>query len=333
MNGNLVSLPCPKCRQPNPVEAASCKCGHRFFADAIGAEENSFPSIQVALPELQLTARTTAAAAPAKRSEPSAPAASTERPLSEALQPAVTIDVRRASSIHAAPVYRELSILAESQPERLPKWRLLVPAGAIAATLAIAGAWSGYFGTIESVFGVTSDEVPVAEQPAGPTDDGSTVGATTEEADTTASDESSSTVDEQTQSEVPGTNVDEGRGPVRRDTVGSPRTAAPRTFAPAGETAVAERSASATETAPAEPRASANRATPVALCGDGTYSYSKSGDPCAQRGGVAERYTPGRPVTEVTPPEARTYILGPRGGCYYLNSSGRKVYVNKELCG
>jgi hypothetical protein len=29
----------------------------------------------------------------------------------------------------------------------------------------------------------------------------------------------------------------------------------------------------------------------------------------------------------------RTYHLGPRGGCYYLNSSGSKVYVkDKSLC-
>lgn len=332
MSSNLAALPCPKCRQPNPVEAASCKCGHRFFTDPIDADEYSFPPIQVALPELQLTARTTAASAPAKISEPPPPTASPERPLSEALQPKQPIDIRRASSIHAAPVYRELSILAESQPERLPKWRLLVPAGAIAAALAIAGVWSGYFGAIESVFGVSSDKVPVAEQPSASVDDGSAVVAA-EEADTTASENSSSSVDEQMRSDMPGTIVDEGRGSVRRDSLGSPRTSAPRTFAPADGNALAERSASATETAPAEPRASANRAAPVALCGDGTYSYSKSGDPCAQRGGVAERFTPGRPVTEVTPPEARTYILGPRGGCYYLNSSGRKVYVNKELCG
>lgn len=31
--------------------------------------------------------------------------------------------------------------------------------------------------------------------------------------------------------------------------------------------------------------------------------------------------------------DGRTYILGPRGGCYYFNSSGSKVYVkDKSLC-
>lgn len=29
----------------------------------------------------------------------------------------------------------------------------------------------------------------------------------------------------------------------------------------------------------------------------------------------------------------RTYIKGSRGGCYYLNDKGNKVYVDKELCG
>ncbi len=28
----------------------------------------------------------------------------------------------------------------------------------------------------------------------------------------------------------------------------------------------------------------------------------------------------------------RTYIRGPRGGCYYLSPSGSKVYVDRDLC-
>lgn len=30
--------------------------------------------------------------------------------------------------------------------------------------------------------------------------------------------------------------------------------------------------------------------------------------------------------------DGRTYITGPRGGCYYINSSGRKTYVDKSKC-
>lgn len=29
----------------------------------------------------------------------------------------------------------------------------------------------------------------------------------------------------------------------------------------------------------------------------------------------------------------RTYVRGPKGGCYYVNASGKKTYVNKDLCG
>lgn len=28
----------------------------------------------------------------------------------------------------------------------------------------------------------------------------------------------------------------------------------------------------------------------------------------------------------------RTYVRGPRGGCHYVNESGKKIYVNKDLC-
>jgi hypothetical protein len=33
-----------------------------------------------------------------------------------------------------------------------------------------------------------------------------------------------------------------------------------------------------------------------------------------------------------TPSDSRTYTKGSRGGCYYINSSGRKVYVDHGLC-
>lgn len=47
--------------------------------------------------------------------------------------------------------------------------------------------------------------------------------------------------------------------------------------------------------------------------------------------GPAESTTPTAPRTEPVP--GRAYILGPRGGCYYLNDQGIKVYVkDKSLC-
>jgi uncharacterized protein YgiM (DUF1202 family) len=32
------------------------------------------------------------------------------------------------------------------------------------------------------------------------------------------------------------------------------------------------------------------------------------------------------------PSTGRTYIRGPRGGCYYYGGTGRKVYVDRNLC-
>jgi endonuclease YncB( thermonuclease family) len=40
-----------------------------------------------------------------------------------------------------------------------------------------------------------------------------------------------------------------------------------------------------------------------------------------------------QPATSASAPAERKYIIGPRGGCYYLNENGVKVYVrNKTLC-
>lgn len=36
--------------------------------------------------------------------------------------------------------------------------------------------------------------------------------------------------------------------------------------------------------------------------------------------------------TSYTPKTSKTYYKGPRGGCYYYSSSGKKVYVDRGLC-
>ncbi len=40
----------------------------------------------------------------------------------------------------------------------------------------------------------------------------------------------------------------------------------------------------------------------------------------------------GTTVEKTKSASARTYLKGSRGGCYYLNSNGNKVYVDKGLC-
>lgn len=36
--------------------------------------------------------------------------------------------------------------------------------------------------------------------------------------------------------------------------------------------------------------------------------------------------------TGYKPKTSQKYIRGPRGGCYYINSNGKKVYVDRSLC-
>lgn len=38
------------------------------------------------------------------------------------------------------------------------------------------------------------------------------------------------------------------------------------------------------------------------------------------------------PATKPDKVAGRAYVKGPKGGCYYVAASGRKTYVNKELC-
>ncbi len=39
------------------------------------------------------------------------------------------------------------------------------------------------------------------------------------------------------------------------------------------------------------------------------------------------------PIATLSPAQGRTYITGPRGGCYYINRNGNKTYVDRSFCG
>lgn len=47
---------------------------------------------------------------------------------------------------------------------------------------------------------------------------------------------------------------------------------------------------------------------------------------------VAPKYQGGNPLPLPPPPKPREYLSGPRGGCYYLNAAGKKVYVAPDSC-
>lgn len=75
------------------------------------------------------------------------------------------------------------------------------------------------------------------------------------------------------------------------------------------------------------------RLRPLARCSDGTYSFSASKSAaCSGRGGVSEWMSGDKPPTAATPVKQSAYVLGPRGGCYYLDSSNKKIYVEKKYC-
>lgn len=88
----------------------------------------------------------------------------------------------------------------------------------------------------------------------------------------------------------------------------------------------------------------ANTAVATARCADGTFSYRKTrSGTCSHRGGVAEWLDGSKASTkpaEVKQAKSevplsngeRKFILGSRGGCYYLGPTGNKNYVDKSFC-
>ncbi|NBA84856.1 hypothetical protein GVN16_03750 [Emticicia sp. CRIBPO] len=63
-----------------------------------------------------------------------------------------------------------------------------------------------------------------------------------------------------------------------------------------------------------------------------TYSNSLNG---TSNGGSNYKETSGSAKSSYSPrvpASSRTYIRGPKGGCYYLSSGGNKEYVDRSLC-
>jgi len=74
----------------------------------------------------------------------------------------------------------------------------------------------------------------------------------------------------------------------------------------------------------------------VILKPDGTWEYPTSNvSPINQlrsnKSSSNTRTTTARP-SRSSSSSAKSYIRGPRGGCYYINSSGGKTYVDRSMC-
>jgi endonuclease YncB( thermonuclease family) len=73
----------------------------------------------------------------------------------------------------------------------------------------------------------------------------------------------------------------------------------------------------------------------TARCLDGTYSFRKTrSGSCAYHGGDAEWLNEAKVPKKKAAANSTThkYILGPRGGCYFINASGNRTYVDRSLC-
>lgn len=73
----------------------------------------------------------------------------------------------------------------------------------------------------------------------------------------------------------------------------------------------------------------------VILKPDGTWNYVQYDVTSKEQTDVTKtttgKSTDGKKSSSTGKP-SRSYVRGPRGGCYYINSSGNKTYVDRSLC-
>jgi len=76
----------------------------------------------------------------------------------------------------------------------------------------------------------------------------------------------------------------------------------------------------------------------VLLKTDGTWEYVPENTPSSNTNTTNQNHTiksinnAKKPTPSAKKTTGRTYITGPRGGCYYINSNGNKTYVDRSFC-
>ncbi|WP_394677374.1 DUF3157 family protein [uncultured Sphingobacterium sp.] len=73
----------------------------------------------------------------------------------------------------------------------------------------------------------------------------------------------------------------------------------------------------------------------VLLKSDGTWEYVKERSTSSninQFKSTSSSPSPQKTNTSKRSSSSRNYIRGPRGGCYYINSNGKKTYVDRSMC-
>lgn len=289
-----ISLPCPKCQKPNPIEARICTCGKWFIQPEARTEVSVLPVLKLETlhdrsfsPDFSLT----------------------------------TVPIR---TVLPTPKTKKLG----------KKKFLILGAFIVLVFTAVAYWGGLIPNASRSLISTESDPVsktsvspdgnvlsvyePVADVPAAnpATNTGDNTKAKTESA-------SSSKTETKTTA-----TLDENAGAAKSDSSASP------TMPPAPAPSAAGDPTSDINAPPmGENRPSANKAVAIARCADGTFSYTRSGA-CSYRGGVAAWLNGSAPPTKansdaktaIKPTKnGTTYQLGPRGGCYYLNADGSKI--------
>lgn len=67
----------------------------------------------------------------------------------------------------------------------------------------------------------------------------------------------------------------------------------------------------------------------VILRSNGTWQYVNANSKTTSTTNSAKTL---KSNTTANTSNVRTYIRGPRGGCYYINRNGGKTYVDRSLC-
>jgi hypothetical protein len=316
----MLSLPCPKCRKPNPVESRTCNCGHTLVQQNAAAAPVAapFPELRSILPEL-------------KRKPANLRLVVTKENKADSPAPDRPKLVEVSSSTIASPTFA----LPESTSGSNRLIYGMVFAGLILMTT--TAAYLSGFIEVPSMLEKPAEPVQLAQSDPSPAKESKNDSVSNDVAVVTANEQIVDTPDKTAAAGETALKAHSAK-PIERRLPGNqsktadsePKIEQPGVANPAQGQTFDVLSNS-------DEKSVANTAVAVAKCGDGTYTYRKSASgTCAQRGGVAQWLDGTKPSpssAKPTKPEAdRIYILGSRGGCYYTTASGVKKYVDKSNC-
>lgn len=345
---NGMRLPCPRCQQPASIDARSCSCGYRFVAEHSSQVKPRMPELKRVVPGFK----------PIVHKFPT-PAANTTAAKTEGTPKIVTGDdavaavANESLGLPVASPQGEIvktesvgltTVYSEPQMGLLPPGRYSLFTYVLAGTSVVALAFMlGAFALLNS-WGTgaadTPDQAQATEVPSVKTDDPAPSTEAKPDVSTNGgfafSNEDTADIVRETAPSIDENSRDSHKKPIEHPKpVGLVAEKAPED---SKVLVSSEKPATANTVEPA------NTAVATARCADGTFSYRKTrSGTCSHRGGVAEWLDGSKASTKpaeakpaktetATPNGERKFILGSRGGCYYLGPSGNKNYVDKSFC-